>query len=515
MGSIRRTVLASARALATLLVVALGAASSAQPYGAGGGFDRPVEVARTTTGTSLALAAGDAGASIFWTDREGILRGSIDGAGPPERIMAARGMRDLTATDVHDDSALAWVVRDLTTGRTRHWLRWRGQDRLILDTLQAYDLTLVEAPDGPAVLLARREGSETVLRMIGWQGGETLVRRSDLSLVRYRGRFGPDGSARVIWLEGFNDRSAVGFSSAEWTAYLVEIGPDGRVGEPRSLGPARYVGAESQTALSLSGGRTAALWPGPDGEVMFAVDDGEALALGRGSPVGLSGTVSYWADGASLRRLDPLAGGDPVNVAWSPVTVQRGELAVIGGTSYLAWYGPTRGGDFEVYAADDRAAMRPGVRDRIAAAMGWSPWGFWEAMFAQVLGSLFAGVLISMVLSPLLWAAASIAARTPLARRPTAAGLLLGAVLLAAVLAYAGARSRLDTGAHAALFGTLPELALAFLLAGVLTWWLRRNSDSELLIGMLGSGWLFLFLGTSMLAFQTFQSWLEFWSATF
>jgi hypothetical protein len=504
-----------ARLALALALLALWCAAAAQPYAAGGGFGRPVQLSRTSTGTSIALVATGDGATLYWSDRDGIMRGSPLGERAPERVVEARGMRELAAAEVHGDVALAWAYRDLTTGRTSHWLRWHGQDRLLLDTLQAYELSLVAAPAGPAVLLARREGSETVLRMIAWDGSETVVARSDESVVRYRGVYGDDGVARVIWLEGFTDRSAIGFSAAEWTAYLAEVGPGGPRGQPLRLGPARYRGAESRTSLALAGDRALALWPGPNGEVLFTASGEEPRQLGQGVPVGLAGGEAYWAEGSSIKRADPLAGGGAVNVAWSPVTVQRGELAAAGGQLFLAWYGPTRGGDFELYWADDREPLRPDLRDRMAAAMGWSPWGFWEAMFAQFVGSLFAGVLLSMAFSPLLWLAAAIATRTRLSRRPTEAGMILAAGLLATALAVAALHSRLPAAAHADLFGTVPELAVAFLFAGALTWWLRRNSDSELLIGVLSSGWLFLFLGTSLLAFQTFQSWLAFWSATF
>jgi hypothetical protein len=499
-------------ALALLVLVS---SAPAQPYAAGGGFGRPIQLSHTTSGTTIALTARADGVTLFWSDRSGIWRGTPLADGTAERVVEARGMRELAATEVKGDTALAWAYRDLSTGRTSHWLRWRGQDRLLLDTLQAYELSLMESPTGPAVLMARRAGGETVLRMIGWDGSETVIARSDQSLVRYRGVYGDDGIARVVWLEGFTDRSALGFSAAEWTAYLVEIGPDGPLTEPIRLGPARYRGAESRTALALAGDRALAMWPGPNGEILFAVAGSEPRTLGEGVPIGLAGGEAYWAEGSTIRRVDPLADDGPVNVSWSPVTVQHGELAVAGGQRYLAWYGPTRGGDFELYWADDREPLQPNLRDRIAAAMGWSPWGFWEAMFAQVVGSLFAGVLMSMAFSPLLWLAAAIATRTRLARRPTETGMLLAAGLLATVLAVAALRSRLPAATHADLFGTVPELAVAFLFAGALTWWLRRNSDSELLIGVLSSGWLFLFLGTSLLAFQTFQAWLSFWSATF
>lgn len=497
------------RVLALLLILT---GAGAQPFVAGGGFDRPREIAETEGASMLALAGSSEERVIFWTDGQGILAQRLGSDGEAERLVTGRGIRDLAAESVGGSVALAWSRRDLGNGRTRHWLRWRGEDRLLLDVLQPYDLSLVGLPSGPAVLIARREESGNVLRLIRWDGEETVVRRSDLSLVRYGARH-QQGVTRVIWLEGFNHRGAVGFSSADWTAYLTELGDGDEIGPTVELGPASYQGQGSQTALGLHGDAPVAMWPGPDGRVLVAGPGEEALNLGQGIPLGVRNGFAYWAERDSIRRRSLAEGSEVENVAWSPMTVLRGELLAAGSHTFLAWQGPTRGGHFRIVASDDLAPLRPGLRDRVAATFGWSPWAFWQALFGQILGSLFAGVLLAMALSPLLWLVSMLVVRLDWARNPTWPGIGSGTVMLLILLILAAARSQLSPASHRALFGGIAEWSAALLLAVGMTWLLRRRSDSEQLIGVLGSAWLFVFVAGSVLAFITFQAWLEYWSS--
>lgn len=464
----------------------------------------------------MALAAHEGGARVFWSDDTGINMRDALAQEPPTRVVEGRGIRELSATEVHGTAALAWARRDLASGRTRHRLRWQGEERLLLDALQPYDVSVAEGPLGPVALIARREGPVNVLRLIRWDGSEAVVRQSELSLVRYQAKFDEAGVAHVVWLEGFTERNAVGISPAgEWSAFVTGVSPTGETSGALELGPARYLGIESQTALALLGGEPNVLWPGPNGEVLIARPGQEPLVLGRGSPVGLSDGTAYWSSDTSIRSRPVSAAGEAINVSWSPVTILRGELAQSadeeGRDRYLAWYGPTRGGANRVFSANDLQPFQPILRDRIAARMGWSPWSFWEALMGQLLGALFAGVLISMALTPLIWLLAVIVTRNSWASRPTSSGITVGALLLLALLSLATSRSRLPEPIHGALFGTLPELLVTLLLAALATWWVRRRADSEQLIGVLSSAWLFIFLGTSTLAFLTFQAWLEYW----
>jgi hypothetical protein len=499
-----------------LALLLLHGAVCAQPYAAGGGFGRPWHVGASASSMRFAASGGEDGPVVFWSDANGILSSNLRGSSKPERLFEGRGIRELTASEVSGSAALAWARRDLGTGRTEHRLRWRGEEKLLLDALQPYDMSIVAAPSGPAVLMSRGESGVSVLRLIEWDGNERVLHRSELSLVRYEALFDDEGALHVVWLEGFSDRTAVGIAAAEWNAYLARFGPDGER-SLRKLGRASYQGVASQTELVLEAGRPAVLWSGPDGQVMYSrtVDEAvdEAVTVGRGSPVGMADGLVYWADGTSLRARDPLAPSEPVNVGWSPVTIQRGELLESGGYNYLAWYGPARGGDYAVMAAADRQPLQPTLLDRVAAQMGWSPWGFWQALLGQALGSLFTGVVVSMALSPLLWLLAALMVRAGWASRPHLAGIALGALAVVALLAIVAARSRLPPETHQALFGSLPELLLALLLPAGATWLLRRRADSEQLIGILGGAWLYLFLSTSLLAFLTFQAWLEYWTA--
>lgn len=504
------------RLLILLLLVAPGLGTQlalAQPFAAAGGFDRPIEIAAAHGTTRVALAGSGGNAQVFWSDSSGIYHRDALAQAAARRMVEGRGIRELTATEVAGDPAVAWARRDLATGRTQHWLRWRGEERMVLDSHQAYRLSLVEAPAGPGVLIARLEDDLNVLRYIAWDGSESVVRRSDDSLMQYVARIDEAGVLHVAWLEGFTERATDGFGpSEEWSTFSTTVGRDGEAAAAAELGPARYQGSESQVAIAFTAEGTRVLWPGPLGEVLLGGPGLTPLVVGQGSPVGLDGDGRiFWTEGSAVRSRSE-AGAEAVNIAWSPVTVGRGEMVESRSSHFLAWYGIARGGERRVYSANDLKPFQAGWRDRAAAAMHWSPWNFWEALAGQLLGALFAGVLISMVLSPVLWAAAAAAVRTRWAKDPTISGISLGAATLLALLALAGLRSRLPDATHTALFGSLPELVGTLLLASLLTWGIRRRADSDQLIDVLGSAWLFVFLGTSTLAFLTFQSWLEFWN---
>jgi hypothetical protein len=499
------------RALAWL-GVALVVPVNAQPYAAGGGFDRPQSVGESTSSLRFAVAAARQRVFAFWSDEGGIWSRALHEPGPAERIVEGRGIRELAAAGLDGGVAVAWARRSLDTGRTRHWLRWRGEERLLLDSLQPYDLTVVDAPSGPAVLIARGEEGQSVLRLGGWDGRETVVRRSDLSLVSYHAVYDDNGRAIVIWLEGYRDRTAIGVSAEEWTAFLTTVQPDGEVGPLIELGPASYRGTSSRTVVAIANGEVHALWSGPGDRVLFSRPGEAPLTVGRGWPVGLSDRLAYWAEGSSIRSRDPLRDSEPVNVAWSPITVQWGELVEAGEVSYLTWYGPKRGGEFEVFFSRDLQPIQLTLMDRMAAAMGWSPWSFWEALFGQLMGALFAGVLMTMALSPILWLAAVGAIRAGWGRRPMVSGIVTGLLVLLAVLAVLSLRNSLPAEVQVALFGSLTQWAVALLLGAGITWLVRRRDDSEQLIGMLGSAWLLVFVGTSTLAFLTFQAWMHYWS---
>ena len=485
----------------------------AQPFAAAGGFDRPVEVAITHGTTRVDLAGSDGSARLFWSDNSGIYSQDFPGAEQVTQVLEGRGVRELAAAEVHGDPAIAWARRDLRTALSEHRVRWRGEERMLLESHQAYRLSLVEAPEGPAVLIARFEEDANVLRLIGWDGTETVVRRSEDSLVQYVASFDEEGVAHVAWLEGFTERGALLGPSGEWKAYITTVTPGGAAAPPTELGFARYQGSESQVAIGLTANGPRVLWPGPNGEVMFGGPGIDSVVVGRGSPVGISseGEV-YWSEGFSIRRRTLRPSTEPVNVSWSPSNITRGELVETGGDNFLTWYGPTRDGLRIVYGATDATPFKPGLLDRVAAAMGWNPWNFWEALVGQLLGALFAGVLIAMVLSPVLWAVAAAAVRGKMARDTTISGISVGALTMLGLLALAALRSNLPQATHFALFGSLPELLTTLALAAIVTWAVRRRSDSEQLIGVLGSAWLFVFLGTSTLAFITFQAWMEYWT---
>lgn len=501
------------RAAAVLLALVLISASAlAQPFAAGGGFDRPWKVAESSSSMRFAFAAGEQGPVVFWSDGQGILSRNVSSRADAVRIVEARGIRELTAGQVAGSTALAWAERDLATGRTGHWLRWRGEDRLLLEALQNYEMSILPSPGGPSVLLARYEESDTVLRLFRWDRSTAPLYHTDLSLVRYSGAVDDGGTAHLVWLEGYRDRTAVGVPADEWAAYHAKLDPDGELPAPIELGPAAFHGASSQTAIEARDGQASALWPGPHSSVLFSGTGSGLTALGQGSVVGLSKGMAFWAEDTAIRARQPGGEDGRLNIAWSPVTIERGELTSAGGATFLAWYGPTRGGGNAIYASDDRRPLRPSLRDRVAAVMGWSPWTFWEALLGQLLGSMLAALLTSMALFPLVWLGGVVLTRFPLVGRASMAGIALGSVTL--LLPIIAMRATLPAGALGALFGSGLQLLGSTVLSGALTWLAWRRADGEPLMAVLGSAWMFLFLTSSILIFLTFEAWPGFfWAA--
>ena len=501
------------RLLGALLALLLTALAAAQPLPAGGGFDRPWEVGDSSSTSRMALSATESGAVVYWSDTLGVLQRDAAAQDEPLRITEGRGIRQLAAGRVQGDPAVAWANRDLRTGISSHVVSWRGEERTLLEAAQPYEMVVVDRPAGPGLLLSRREQDAHVLRIIEWDGTETVVRESDLPMAKYSAAPLPGGSLAVAWLEGMTERAAIGGAQGEWQAYYAELSPDGRLSPPEQLGEARNVGLESRTAVGAVGEGGAALWPGEDGEVVYSRPGRDPVVLAFGFPVGIAEGDAYWVEGSTIRRIDLSAPGrPPVNVAWSPMTVELGELVNDGEDNYLAWYGPTRGGTYLVYAADDRTPLVPTLLDRVAAFMGWSPWSPWEEATGQTLGSIFAALLIAVSATPLLWLGSLFVGRHPHARRQTLAGMAVAAALLLLVVLVGVFGTQLDLAQSQALFGTPLQLLAALGLGGLLTMVVRSRSDSEPLFGVMVSGGLFLFVAVSVLLFLTYHAWTDYWS---
>ncbi|MDE0528712.1 MAG: hypothetical protein OXH85_08475 [Truepera sp.] len=495
-----------------VLVIA-PAAGRAQPYAAAGGFDRPFLLGRTQTLPGVAAAEDRGGVFAFWDDGEGIVQASLSRpAEPPVRLLEGRGFRTVHATSAGGDLALAWVRREPGSGRTTHRLRWRGRELELLEAGQAYQLELAGSPEGPLTLYARGIRGRSVLILKPWGAPERALHSSSETISRYSLAVDSSGAVHISWLEGFNDPRAVGVASSKWTAYYLRVAADGRPGAVVTLGEATNPGPTFRSRVGLAGATPVVQWPTPGGRLVVAVPGQEPTALAPGTALGIADGQVYWTEGRSIRRL-PLdrVGSEPTNVVWSPNTPELAILVASGGDHFLAWYGPAAGGGYALRAAHDLSPIRLGLRDRVAARMGWRPWAFWPALGGQLLASLLAGLLVALALTPLFWLLSLLISHRGRIGSGTAPGILISGGCLIALASLLPLGNALGPDSGRALTGTPLELAAALTAGALLTWLLRRRADSETQIGILVSACLNTATSLTVLVFIHFQTWSEVW----
>lgn len=454
-------------------------------------------------------------AFAYWDDGEGIVRRSLDrDDAAEERVVSARTVRRVFAATVAGDAAVAWVQRTLETGRSAYYLRWRGDTRLVESTLLQNPLALGAGPDGPALLLVRRSGSEAHLDLYRWSGEIVRVRSSDRDIAGPSLAFDEGGGAVVSWLEGEVRRSEFGTES-EWDAYAAFVTAEGRAGTANLLGDAARDGIQFVSRVDLGPDGAQVSWTDSEGALLVARPGRAPQEVGRGFPIGVFGGDLYWSEGTSIRRRSAASGQPDAqgeSVVWSPNEPEQAVGLEHGGHLHLVWYGGNIGGGFAVYGASDRSPIRLGWRDHLAARMGWHPWNFWQAFGGQALVSVLIGVLVTVALSPLLLVAALLLSRTLRPGRGTAAGLILSGTALLGLLAIsAWQAARLAfPGGLAALFGTW-EIALALGIGAGVSWLLRRNADSEMVFEIVASAGISAVLTLALLAFLHFRAWTELW----
>ena len=500
--------------LAIVILLPVPEIVAAQPYAAAGGFARPQLLGKARTTPDVAVAADGEEVYAYWDDGEGVVRRSLSEPGSPlERIHAGRGIRTVRAVTVAGKAAVAWVQRNIDNGQTHHVLRWQGEDRTVLEALQPYPIVLAAAADGPAVLYSRGQDGDSVLFLYRWDGSLTEIHRSSQTISKFSLIFDQAGNAHVGWLEGFRDRGAVGLGFSKWLSYYARVDADGRVSPARELGPASNIGVQSTTTIALSDSGPLIMWVDDRGIVTIASPDLPPRRLEPGVPLGILAGDAYWIRGTSIRRLQLAdAGATAENVIWSPNTPELADAAIHNGVIFLGWYGAASGGGFALYGSSTTAPITLNWKDRLASRMGWNPWNFWAALAGQLLASLFAGIMITMVLTPLFWLASMLISQLGYLRRATEVGIAVSALSLLALLGLIAWRNTLPATANQALFGSPLEIVLALLAGGVLTWLLLRRTDSETQMGILASACLNTAISLSFLSFTHFQAWTQAWS---
>jgi hypothetical protein len=422
-------------------------------------------------------------------------------------------VRAIATTFAGGDLALAWSMRDRTTGRTHVLLRWRGHTTTLHEGLEQLPMTLVSSGGAPWLAYAPRAGGEASLQLTGVDGRVRLVRRTALTVTGISASAEPDGRVWVSWLEGIRESTPLGVRS-DWTAYLASVGEDGTVSPATRLAKASVTGSRDASAVSAAAGGAMVLFPDADGALRLATvaaEGGVTLSapLGRGSALAVLDGRPLWTDGTSV-----VAGGAddaaPVHLAWSPVTIEGADAAVAGGVTALAWYGSEVGGGRAVYASDDARPFRPEWQDRVAARMGWNPWFLWTEAGGQLLTSALVGLLGTVALFPLLWLGTLLIPRlVPGVARLHGAlgGALLAALLLLAGWAWASWRSATVLGTPAGVVGAWPGTLVALLLGAGSSLLLLRRGDRETHANALAAAGLTAFLALGLMAFLAFPDW--------
>lgn len=509
--------------VAVLAVVAMSCVN-AQPFAAAGGFGAPYEVAAGVLPVA-AVAAGEGTTYLVWADSQGVWSRAT--GGDAELIAASNSVRGARATVSQGELAVAWTERDRRTGRTLHHLTYRGEDHLLF--ADAVETPLIVGPgrDGPWVAAPVREKGAAHLSVFAWEGdgpGEPRVLYS--TGLSVRGLFAVDdpdplavGAGWIAWLEGFTEMTALG-SNSEWHAYVMRAGG----AEPVDLGLADVIDERQTVALGLvdgEDGSVRALWraqeadlraslisagPGGDLEVTRTVATGEV-----GRPVAWVGDDAYWLDGPYIRRAAPLLDDAGVtSVAWSPEVVADVAFARDDATGVvnLAWYGRRQGGQVAVFASDDSVPFEPTLSDRVAAAMGWSPWNFAQEAAGQALTAAIVGIMGTIALAPLLFLLSVLLARfRPVRVRPLVVGAWVGVLVPPLIVLLVNLRvpalGLLEPGP---LIGLLVTLAFGALVGYLMT----RGADREAQLNVLASSAATVLVGLTVWSFAYYRTWAPF-----
>lgn len=509
--------------LAASLVCAYG---RAQPYAAAGGFGAPQEIAAGVQPVA-AVAAADGQSHVIWADGQGVWAATTGGRGEAELVAASDTVRGAWATVSNGHLAVAWVERDRRTGSTLHHLTFRGEDHLLFTHTQETPLLIGPGAEGPWVAATVREDGEARLSIFPWDGdgpGEPLVvYATDLSV---RGMFAVDsldpdatGPAWISWLEGFTEMTALGLN-AEWHAYVMNVGGSA----PVDLGLADVIDERQTVALGTVQGEpdtVRALWRAEEADLRASLITAEpdgTLAVARtvptgevGRPLGWVGDKAFWLDGPYLRRAAPLTDeAEPVSVAWSPELVADAALAhdESTGVTSLAWYGRRQGGQVAVFASNDSVRFEPSLSDRVAAAMGWSPWNVGQEAAGQALTAAIVGIMGTVALAPLLFLFSLLLARLqPVRARPLAAGAWLGVVVPPLIVVLIALRVP-TLGLLEA--GPLAGLVVTLLIGAIVGHLITRGRDREAQLHVLASSAATVLVGLTVWSFAYYRTWAPF-----
>jgi len=480
--------------------------ATAQVAIAAHGFARPESIASSdgVFGRQVAVAAGPDGPIALWQDRDG-LRSKLLPAGPNERFVTSRGVRDVWAGAAGGDRLVAWAERDLRSGRTSLMLRWRGETRNLLTSVQRPLATLVSGSKEPELMIASPTPDGWIFTLHSWDG--TVRRGPGRSLTvasldaRRRGSV-----ITLAWIEG-SDEQVFGRPAGSWSAYLVrwedrDAGP----GQAIRLGAARHDRDADVVRLgSAAEGEVA--WPAADGALLVRRGGATAVVLGQGTLIGHLAGRWTWLDDRLVRQLD--ASGKVLTVLRLPSPAEHVAAAYAASTVGIVWSSGRYLGGLEVWAVTDTTPYRDSRLERLALAMGFDPWRPYQAAGGQLLIALLAALLLASSMTPAWWLTAWALARrsTTSSRQIALEGALVGVVVpvLTATLmavrieAIGGPAIRLLVGPGWLAAGIVGGVSAALVTL--------RTRDLDGALGRLLAAWISGFVLSLILAFGTFGAW--------
>jgi hypothetical protein len=463
-------------------------------FAAGGGFGRPVALAQLAA-PLLALGSGPEPRVYVWHEGAIVAHSATAPDAAATTIASTPIPWALSAVGSGGADLLAWSWRDLSDGA--HVVA--GVEGILLRGRQPLQPVGVAAGEGARWFALSADGDGS--HVVELEPGGTLRRlyTTPLRLASLSAASDADGALHVTWLEGFTESGPLG-GRARWSAYGASL--DASRLSPTELGRSEPGTMPTATAASATGGIVRA-WTGADGQVRRS-DRAEPLGPGRVLGATSAGAV-FVAVGDRIVRYD--AAGGAAAVAWSPVTIAGGAaLRNDAGATDLAWWGTRAGGERVAFVASDRVAFTPNLRDRLAAAFGWSPWTLLEEAAGQVASSLLAAILAASAAFPLLALLAPIATRSGSVAAGARRGAFTGGVLVAVVLSVVALLGGAELAWAAGGIATLT----AIVGGGAMATWLVAPRDLERSAAFTLAASVAVTIAVAVIAFAGFRSFSAF-----
>ncbi len=475
----------------------------AQPYIASEGFGRPFAFASSQTTADTLIVSEASGVYAYWRNREGLYRHAVNKVKQAtETLLDTQGIREFKVESYAGEVALLSIIQDRSTGRTEHRLRWKNEEKTVLETLAPLSMALAVGEHGPLLAYSQIIDSVDHLFLWSWADGAREIYQSGLSLEKIDLAIDGQGVVYLSWLEGSRDRAAVGFSKANWSVYYLSL--DGQSSsQPILLSTASNRGIQYQTKLIPTPDAIYLAWRGENEGLNLQQMGGQPIRLEPGYPIGIAEGYFYWSTGASIKRLELANPEQTANVIWAPSPIELADLTLHEGHTFLVWYGGATS-KFQLYSANNLQAAHLGWQDKLAKVLQLNPYGLWQGIGSRIFLSLLTGILLSLGFTPVYWLLSLFGAKLFRHGQAKFGGIILAWVGILALMVLAIFRS--STPLRAFHFLTI---LLSLVLASLITWLRLRNLDTEDQPSIFLGSVLTTLISIVLLSFIHFQTWIE------